>query len=142
MEAAQVDVDFIQVPLLEAGSGRRSRAKRSSDRKFKEKQRGGAERPHLQQQGVDAFDARLGDGRQEVVFYSEGERQVLAAEDVPPTPASSHLLLCGMMTNVTTSAAPIPNPTTRTWTRSLPAQADQSGVRRQEEANTRLTDLS
>lgn len=73
MEAAQVDVDFIQVPLLEAGSGSRRRAKRSSNRKFKQKQRGGAERVHLQQQGVDAGDARLGDGRQEVVFYSEGD---------------------------------------------------------------------
>lgn len=70
VETAQVVVDFIQVPLLEAsgGAGRKQRnvqPTRSSETE-------GAKHAHLQQQGVDAHDPRLGDGRQEVVFNSEG----------------------------------------------------------------------
>lgn len=41
--------------------------------KTEEEQQGQNGRAHLQQQGVDADDARLWDGWQEIVFYSEGK---------------------------------------------------------------------
>lgn len=141
VETAQVDVDFIQVPLLEvsAGAGRKQRNVQPTRSSETEE----AKHAHLQQQGVDAHDPRLGDGRQEVVFYSEG--QVLGAdgcnseEDVSLTATTSHLLLCGTMTNMMTSAVPMPNPATRTWTRSLPAQVhNEASVGRQQQANRLL----